>query len=164
MFNKPKVLSRWCYAEDMPAVVRLDFDVSAEPWGQDDYHNFLMVPRSCVQIAVCGDELLGAVAVRLEDDVCYVERLLVANGEHFDEALGVLAGVIIGKLSKKRRRAQLLIHECRTTQLCGLRARGFRALTVVRNQFAGRDGILVVRDLFDAKQPARTVESDHPVH
>ncbi len=102
-----------------------------------------------MQVAVLGDDLVGALATRLESATLYVERLLIAAGEHSEGTLEQLVVAIRNKLNRTRSCAEILVHECRQSELVALHEHGFDAVSVVRGHFGGkRDGILMRHALF----------------
>jgi hypothetical protein len=144
-----KLEVRWLLSDEFSALARLDFELAADPWSEDVYHEFLQARNQLVQVAVLNDELVGALACRLESTTLYVERLIVAPGEHWAATLDRLMIAIRNKLNRTRSCAEVLVHECRHTELVALHAHGFDAVSVVRNHFGGkRDGIVMRHSLF----------------
>jgi hypothetical protein len=145
--RKPEV--RWLLSDEFAALARLDFELAPDPWNEDIYHEFLQERNQIVQVALLNEELVGALACRLESTTLYVERLIVAPGEHWAVTLERLVAAIRNKLNRTRSCAEILIHECHHWELVGLHAQGFRAVSVVRNHFGGkRDAILMRHSLF----------------
>jgi hypothetical protein len=135
---------RWLLSEDFPALARLDFELAFEPWNEDLYHEFLQERNQIVQVAVLGDDLVGALACRLETTTLHVERLLIAAGDQGHATLEQIVFAIRNKLNRTRSRAEILVHECRHSELVTLNRHGFEAISVVRGHFGGkRDGILM---------------------
>jgi hypothetical protein len=156
--KKPTVQCRWLLSDELDAVARLDFELSPDPWTADDLHSFLMSRNHLVQVAVAeskhfGDSITGALACCMEHTIVHVSRLLVPQGEYAAETLAVFGAAIRNKLNNTRSRAQILIDERETARLYTMNALGFLAVSVVRNQFGERDGILMVTDLYPGSSP-----------
>jgi hypothetical protein len=148
--RKPEV--RWLLSDEFSALARLEFELAPDPWNEDIYHEFLQARNQLVQVALLNDELVGALACRLESTTLYVERLIVAPGEHWAATLERLVIAIRNKLNRTRSCAEILVHECHHSQLVALHAHGFDAVFVVRNHFGGkRDGIVMRHSLFRSK-------------
>jgi hypothetical protein len=147
--SRRKPLVRWLLTEDMAALARLDFERAPDPWNEDIYYEFLQARNQIVQVAVLNEELMGALACRLESTTLHVERLLIAPGEHSDATLELLVVAIRDKLNRTRSCAEILVHECYYAELVALHEHGFDAVSVVRGHFGGkRDGILMRHALF----------------
>ena len=151
--KNPTVQCRWLLSDELDAVARLDFELSPDPWTADDLHSFLMSRNHLVQVAVADDEITGALACCMEQSIVHVSRLLVPQGEYAAETLAVFGAAIRNKLNNTRSRAQILIDEREITRLYTMNALGFRAVSVVRNQFGECDGILMVTDLYPGSSP-----------
>jgi hypothetical protein len=148
---------RWLLSDEFSALARLDFELMPDPWNEDIYHEFLQARNQIVQVAVAGDEIVGALACRLERTTLHVERLIVARGEHRAATLERLVTAIRNKLNRTRSCAEILVQECRLSELVALHRHGFDAVSVVRNHFGKRDGILMRHSPFrteDAFLPA----------
>jgi hypothetical protein len=147
--SRRKLQIRWLLTDDFPALARLEFEQALEPWSEDIYHEFLQARNQIVQVAVLGEDLVGALACRLESTTLHVERLIIAPGESADATRELFVVAIRNKLHRTRSCAEILVHECRHLELVALHAHGFDAVCVVRNHFGGkRDGILMRHSLF----------------
>jgi hypothetical protein len=62
--RQPQV--RWLLTEDLAALVSLELDVAPDPWSAATYREFLQARNQIAQVALVNDELLGALACRLE--------------------------------------------------------------------------------------------------
>jgi hypothetical protein len=145
--RKPQI--RWLLTDDLPALVRLDFEQAPDPWNEDLYHEFLQARNQIVQVAVLNEEIVGVLACRLESTTLHIARLLVAPGAHADVTLELVVAAIRNKLNHTRSCAEILVHECHHSELVALHEHGFDAVSVVRNHFYGkRDGILMRHSLF----------------
>lgn len=151
--SRRKPLIRWLLTEDFPAVARLDFEQAVEPWTEDLYHEFLRARNQIVQVAALDGNLVGILACRLESAVLHVERLLVAPGEHDAATLELLVTAIRNKLNRTRSAAEIVVHECHYAELVALHQQGFDGISVVRNHFGKRDGILMRHSLFRHNDP-----------
>jgi hypothetical protein len=139
---------RWLLTEDLPSLVSLELDVAPDPWSVATYREFLQARNQIAQVALVNDELLGALACRLERATLYVERLLIAPGKHWKATFNELLVAIRNKLNSTRSCAEILVHECYHTQLVALHKNGFYAVSLVRDHFrspsgGARDGILM---------------------
>jgi hypothetical protein len=141
--SRRKPLIRWLLTEDFSAVARLDFEQAVDPWTEDLYHEFLQARNQIVQVAVLDGNVLGVLACRLESATLHVERLLIAPGEHEAATLELLATAIRNKLNHTRLAAEIIVHECRQGELVVLHREGFDGISLVRNHFGKRDGILM---------------------
>jgi hypothetical protein len=147
--SRRKLQIRWLLAEDFPALARLDFEQAPDPWNENIYHEFLQARNQIVQVAVLDEDLVGALACRLESTTLHVERLLVAPGDYSDVTRELLVVAIRNKLNRTRSCAEILVHECHHSELVALHLHGFDAVSVVRDHFGGkRDGILMRHALF----------------
>ena len=144
---KPQI--RWLLTEDFPAVARLDFEQAIDPWTEDAYREFLQARNQIVQVALIGEDVVGTLACRLESTTLHVERLIISSGDHRAATLELVVTAIRNKLNRSRSCAEIMVHECMTSELVALHQHGFVAVSVMRNHFRGRrDGILMRYSLF----------------
>jgi ribosomal-protein-alanine N-acetyltransferase len=128
-----RVHLRWLLPRDLPAVLEIEAKSFAFPWSEDDFMRCLRHAACVCMVAECGDRVAGFLVYELKKDRIRIFNLAVAPSYR---RCGV-ATQMIKNLTEKpslqsRRWVSLVVRETNLAAQLFLRARGFRAVSILR--------------------------------
>jgi ribosomal-protein-alanine N-acetyltransferase len=128
-----RVRLRWLLPRDLPAVLEIEAKSFAFPWSEDDFMRCLRHAACVCMVAECGDRVAGFLVYELKKDRIRIFNLAVAPSYR---RCGVATQMIKNLTDKpslqSRRWVSLGVRETNLAAQLFLRARGFRAVSILR--------------------------------